>query len=117
MEVSTQPVPLLIERFRAAAMAKGDFADGPNDAANYAEMSSTCRELVRRGDRGNLALESLLEDDSVHVRLCAGAQLLFLGFTGARAALERIAAGHGLPATSARMTLEQFDAGRLGSPL
>ena len=34
--------------------AKDDFADGPNDAAYCAELSSACHEFVRRGDRGNL---------------------------------------------------------------
>ena len=117
MDISTQPVPLLIERFRAAAIAKGDFADGPSDAVHYAEMSSAFRELVKRGDRGNLAFERLLEDDSVHVRLWAAAQLLFLGFSDARPVLERIAGGHGLTAMNAQVTLEQFDACKLGSPL
>lgn len=117
MDLSTQPVPFLIERFRAAATAKGDFSDGPSDAVQYAEMSSAFRELVKRGGRGNLAFERLLEDESIHVRLWAAAQLLFLGFSDARPVLERIASDRGLAATSARMTLEQFDAGRLGSPL
>lgn len=112
-----QSVSAFIERFRAAAMAKGDFAEGPSDAAHHAEMSSAFRELVRRGDRGNLALERLLDDDSTHVRLWAAAQLLFLGFSDARPVLERIAAGHGLTAMNAQVTLEQFDAGKLGSPL
>lgn len=116
MDISTQSVRLIIERFRAAATAKGDLA-GPSDAAHYAEMSSAFRELVKRGDRGNLAFERLLEDESIHVRLWAAAQLLFLGFTDARPVLERIASERTPTATSARLTLEQFDSGRLGSPL
>lgn len=117
MDSSSQSVPFLIERFRASATAKGDSADGPSDALHYAEMSSAFRELVKRGDRGNLAFEGLHEDESIHVRFWAAAQLLFLRFADARPVLERIASERGLIAASARMTLEQFDAGRLGSPL
>ena len=110
-------VPELIAQFRTAAVAKGDGTIADNDAELYAQMSSAFRELVGRGDRGNLAFERLIEDPSPYVRLWVAAQLLFFGQSSARPVLEEMASLTGPLALSARMTLREHDAGRLKSPL
>jgi hypothetical protein len=117
LKLAVMNVPELIEQFRNAAVAKGDGTIADNDAELYAQMSSAFRDLVRCGDRGNLAFERLVEDPSPYVRLWVAAQLLFLGQSAGRVVLEEIASQSGRHAFSAKITLSEYDAGRLKSPL
>jgi hypothetical protein len=105
----------LTGRFRAAAIAQANWSDEPDKVALHEEMSEVVGELVGRGDRGNLALEKLVKDESVYVRLWAAAHLLVLGegFSNARDALDLIAGAHGCASESARVVLNRFDAGTL----
>ena len=107
----------LVDRFRGAAIAKGDFASGARDAKLHQQMSDAYRSLVAAGDSGQAALTELLSDPSQHVRSWAAAQLLFAGNASARPVLESLAAQPGLVGLSARVTLQEYDVGRLGSPL
>ena len=107
----------LVDRFRGAAIAKGDFASRARDAKLHQQMSDAYRSLVAAGDQGQVALTELLSDPSPHVRSWAAAQLLFTGNASARPVLETLAAKPGLVGLSARVTLREYDVGRLGSPL
>jgi hypothetical protein len=106
-----------VAQFRKAAIDKGDFAEPTQDQALHAAMSEAFQAL-QHSDEGRNAFEVLLADESLHVRTWVAAQLLFLGRTEkARAILEDVASGRGLVAMNARVTLSEYDAGRLGSPL
>lgn len=107
----------LIEQFRDAAIAKGDGVGGAEDARLYRLMSTAFRQLVMKGDRGNLAFEKLLFDECPYVRVWVAAQLLFLGHADANGALEELSASGGRIGFSASVTLEEYKNGRLGSPL
>jgi hypothetical protein len=107
----------LIERFRTAAIAKGDGTAGNSDAELYSRMRSAYGELVRRGDRGNLAFEALVADPSPHVRSWVATQLLFLGHSSVRPVLEELASQPNMLAFSVSIALQEYDAGRLKSPL
>ena len=110
-------VSALVDRFRSAAIAKGDFASAARDGRLHQQMSDAYRSLVAAGDQGQVAFTELLSDPSPHVRSWAAAQLLFTGNALARPVLETLAAQAGLVGLSARVTLSEYDAGRLGSPL
>jgi hypothetical protein len=107
----------LVNRFRSAAIAKGDFASGARDAELHQQMSDAYRSLVAEGDHGIVAFTELLSDPSPHVRSWVAAQLLFTGNASARPVLEALAAQAGLVGFSAKTTLREYDAGRLGAPL
>jgi hypothetical protein len=110
-------VPSLVDRFRSAAIAKGDFASRAHDAEFHKQMSDAYRLLVAEGDHGQAAFTELLSDSSPHVRSWVAAQLLFTGNVLARPVLETLAAQAGLVGLSARVVLREYDMGRLGSPL
>lgn len=106
-----------VEKFRKAAIDKGDFAEPAADHARYGEMSEAFRAL-QHTQAGREAFESLLADPSLHVRTWVAAQLLYSESNlAARSILEDIARGAGMLAMNARVTLAEYDAGRLGSPL
>ena len=107
----------LTAKFRAAALEKASLQRGKRDGVLYADMSDAFDELLSQGEDGNVALEKLLADSSPDVRGWIAAQFLYLGRLRARPVLEELAGGTGLVASSAQITLQQFDAGLLGSPL
>ena len=107
----------LTAKFRTAALEKATLPGGKRDGVLYADMSDAFDELLRQGEIGNVALEKLLVDSSPDVRGWIAAQFLYLGRLRARPILEKLANGTGLVASSAQITLQQFDAGLLGSPL
>lgn len=107
----------LTEQFRTAAIAKGDRTIADNDAELYARMSLAFHELMKSGDHGTLAFERLIHDPSPYVRLWAAAQLLFFGQPDARSVLEELTSQLGPLAFTAKITLSEYDAGHLKSPL
>lgn len=106
----------LIQKFREAAIAKGDGAS-VLDAEYHSAMSSAMKELIKRGDRGNISFEKLALDESIYVRLWAASQLLYFGNLGMKQILEEIAKNHEIIGLTAELTLKEFEAGRLQSPL
>jgi hypothetical protein len=106
-----------VAKFRKAAIDKGDFAESKADHAFHTEMSEAFRALQLTKAGGD-AFEALLGDPSLHVRTWVAAQILYSGGNvTARSILEGVARCGGILAMSARVTLAEYDAGRLGSPL
>jgi hypothetical protein len=108
-----------IERFRKAAMAKGDGSGLPaaRDHTLHAEMKSALADMRANGSDDREELRALASDASVHVRLWAAAELLSRGDESVIPVLEEIAGrGQRLLSLSAETTLTAFRAGRLKSP-
>jgi hypothetical protein len=107
----------LVEAFRSAAIEKGDVAKSTRqDHALHARLATAHDALFGRGAAGVAAFEALLTDESPHVRSWVAAELLVRGRPQARPVLQALSESHGLIAFSARMTLQEHDAGRLRSP-
>lgn len=106
----------LIKGFRNAAVAKGTGVGGAEDARLHKLMAEIYVKLKNAGEKGLLAFEKLLEDPSPHVRCWVGAQLLFSGNMRAKRVLEEISKTGGVVGLNAKMTLKEFENGRLGSP-
>jgi hypothetical protein len=106
-----------ITRFRAAAIAKGDFAQrAARDHQFYRQMVEAWRFLYEEAPKGREAFRALLADDSAHVRCWIAGQLLSEGDANAAPVLEAIVRAGGPLGFDAEMTLEQWRKGRLGSP-
>jgi hypothetical protein len=107
----------VVERFRAAAVEKGDFATpAARDHRLHDAIVAAGRELLRMGDDGASALRALLDDESQHVRSWAAVGFLVHDDAHAREVLEEISGHPGLSGFNAKMTLREYDAGRLRSP-
>jgi hypothetical protein len=65
-----------VENFRAAAMAKGNFADAISDIEFHNKMKQSVLFLKQQGEVGNSAFKHLLRDENKHVRVWVAAQLL-----------------------------------------
>jgi hypothetical protein len=103
--------------FCAAASAKGDLRDNPSeDHALHHRMATAFRFLASQGPDGRAAFAALLWYDSPHVRAWVPAQLLSEGDAAAVPVAEHLTLEPGLLGFSARITLEEFRAGRLRSP-
>jgi hypothetical protein len=110
-------IPEATADFRAAASAKGDFrADSAEDHALHQRMARAFHFLTGQGAEGRAAFAALLQDDSAHVRAWVSAQLLSEGDAEAVPVAEQLALEPGLLGFEARVTLDQFRAGRLRSP-
>jgi len=106
-----------ITEFRAAAIAKADFAKpASEDHALHARMSRAFHSLVAGGSEGLAAFKALLHDESHHVRGWVAAQLLSQGDKSAVPIMKRLAADKGIDGFTAATTLQEFRAGRLRSP-
>lgn len=106
-----------LRQFREAAIEKGDgVTPAARDHALHRCMKVALQDLRAAGDIGTAAFATLLKDKSTHVRCWAAAELLSQGNHEAQAVLKEIAGRPGITAFSARMTLEEYAAGRLGSP-
>ncbi len=69
-----------IQRFRTAAIQKGDFAQpAAEDHRLHREMATAWRELHNQGIAGRDAFKKLLADESKYVRGWVAAQLLSEG--------------------------------------
>jgi phage-related baseplate assembly protein len=106
-----------IGEFRAAAIAKADFAaPASRDHALHKRMADAFEFLSAQGSDGHIAFIALLHDESSHVRGWVAAQLLSDGDETAVPVMEQLAAESGIRGFTAETTLKEFRAGRLRSP-
>ena len=106
-----------VARFRAAAIEKGDFAmPAARDHQLYDIVVAAGRELLTMGDDGASALHALIDDESPYVRTWAAVGFLAHGDAHAREVLEEISGHPGLSGFNAKIALQEYDGGRLGSP-
>jgi hypothetical protein len=106
-----------VERFRRAAIEKGDLAvSAARDHALHDEMAQAWRSLESIGAVGRDAFKSLLMDDSPHVRVWAAAQLLALGDESAVRVLEAEVESGGIRGFESEITLHEWRRGRLEPP-
>ena len=115
-DVMTVSVAEAVNRFRQAAIEKGDYARPGLDRELFKQMAQAYRVLQNHGDAGRGAFRRLLRDESEYVRSWAAAQLLPEGDVQARAVLEEIGGEAGLLGFSAKMTLEEHSKGKLKPP-
>jgi hypothetical protein len=107
---------VLSRRLCDAATEKRDFATPKSrDHALFDTIKEAIAGLLALGEPGLTELNRLLDHESPHVRLWVGTQLLIDGSSKAKDVLEVVASGTDLVAFGARMTLDQFDNGRLTS--
>ena len=106
----------LVQTFRIAAIAKGDFAEPSHDREFFARMRASLHAIRELGEPGCAALRALLLDSSPHVRCWVAADLLTRGDPDARRVLQELSVLPGLVGFSASRTLNEFDAGRLLKP-
>jgi hypothetical protein len=99
--------------FRNAAIEKDVFAKGKRDGQLYEIMRSSYHQLKSYGQDGQEALESLLDDESVFVKNWIASTLTIERNPKARKVLEEISRMLGIEGFSAKITLQEFDAGRL----
>ena len=104
---------LLIEAYRRCAAATG----GVNavEANRAHDEMHRAYKVLRSTDAGRQAILTLIRDPSPNVRCWAAAHSLAWAEFEARQALEELVASDGRCAFTARMTLREFDAGRLSS--
>lgn len=105
----------VIDNFKAAAIAKGDFAAPTKDAEYHRAMSDAVR-LLESSEEGRSAMHALLGDPKKEVRIWIAAHYLAQGDPLAREVLQTLAEDSGLTAFSASITLKEHDLGRLRSP-
>lgn len=106
----------LVDEFATNVAAQKDaiFADKPDakKANKHAKRyMDAFDELRARGNAGRDALTVLLSHPRMDVKVAAAGCLLKHRTTEARAILERAAAGQGLTAMEAQMTLKHWDEG------
>ena len=112
------PIPDAIDRFRRAAIEKGNYASSTaEDHALRQAMSESWRNLECHGAAGREAFGALMADESRHVRAWAAAQLLSLGEERAVGVLEADASAGGVSGLGSAMVLREWKAGRLKPPL
>ena len=106
-----------VGEFRSAAEQKADGGSSPKeDARLHAQMSAAWHCLDAFGGAGRSAFKRLLQDPSPYVRSWVAAQLLSDGDVDGEPVLEEIEAQGGMRGFIARMTLDQWRKGKLGSP-
>jgi hypothetical protein len=95
---------------QAREISLGNARSGNSHARRYV---SAARVLLGRGHDGTESFATLLSHSDASVRAMAAAFLLETRTELALAALRRIAAGVGLAALGARMTLQRYERGDL----
>jgi hypothetical protein len=107
-----------IQQFREAAIRKAE-ADlsTAEDHALYSLLKSAWRAIEGHGPAGRAVFAALLDDESIHVRGWAAAQLLALGDERAAPVLEADSQAEGLVGFAATIVLKEWRAGRLKPPL
>ena len=106
-----------VKQFCNAAIEKGNFASpAKRDKALHTQLASSVKLLREKGVPGTIAFEELLKHESPHVRCWVASELLAAGITKAIPILDELSLEVGLLGTSARMVLQQYEAGRLRSP-
>jgi hypothetical protein len=109
----------LAARYRDAARAWGASLEaGSSDAANkqFDECVSMYRELKRLGPDAVGALLPFLDSDEASVALAAASVLLEFYPVEASAVLHQLSGLKGLRGFSAKMTLREWEAGRMEFP-
>ena len=114
----SEPIAQALASFRTAAIAKGSGSQLPTrqDHALHAAMAHAVQVLRLAGAPGTAALESLARDPSPEVRAWASAELLSRGDAEMVPVVEELAGLPGLLGFNASMVLQEYRAGRLGSP-
>ena len=79
-------------------------------------MAAAVTYLRSNGAQGIQALIGLLEHESPHVRGWVSAELLSSGTKVAIPVLENLSKAEGLLGTTAKISLQQYEAGKLESP-
>ena len=119
LELSTESLDQLIEKYRHAASAHGRATvDGDNETANrnHDIVAAIYRELRQRGTPAQLALLPLLQDSDDALRSWAASHALEFKPEEAEPVLEAIAASRGILAFNAKMTLRVWRNGDLALP-
>ena len=101
----------LLEKYREAA--EGTAEQNPKIQNKWADELHRYYKLLRATDEGRSAIMTLLTDPSPHVRVWAGAHSLEWAPAAARAALEILRDSDGPCSFDAKMTLREYDRGRL----
>jgi hypothetical protein len=104
----------VIERYRQGAIAHGDTSN-PKKANKGAKQLHACYKVLRESEVGREALISLMEDREPNVRGWAAAHCLQWAPKQARPVLEALSKSD-VPwqlSSSAEMTLQEYDKGRL----
>lgn len=106
------------ETLRAWRAAAARNLDGAERANRLFDEQRKDLLRLRVDDRGRATIESLMIDPDAGVRLMAASEVLLWDPEPARVVLQRLAADDAAPwqhSFSAKMTLKEFDAGRLKS--
>jgi hypothetical protein len=109
----------LLVAFDRAAQAWGSFFEaGPADTANryFDEMAETYRALKAMGREAVAGLLGLLHSNDPHVVLSAASVLLEMFPEAAEPVLMDLSSRPGTLGFTAKMTLREFHAGRMGFP-
>ncbi len=105
----------LVRDFRIAAMEKGE-EGGPLDGELYDRLRASFHQLRSLGTSGHGAFQALLRDPSPSVRAWVAAQLLAEGDLDALSVLRDLVQEKGVGGFNARMTIQEYEAGRLKPP-
>jgi len=119
MDTSGARVERLIESYRSAALAHGEAtSSGDHELANrhHDTVAEIYRELRSHGRSVQMALLPLLADPADAVRAWSAAHALEFSPERGEAVLTDLAQGGGGFAFNARMTLREWQAGRLSFP-
>ena len=101
----------LTEQYRRSAAGTG--AATPDSANRCHDAMHEAYKQLRGTQSGRDAILALINDPSPHVRRWAASHSLAWAPQAARKALEELVRADGPCAFTARITLEEFDAGRL----
>jgi len=105
----------LVRDFRIAAMEKGE-EGGPLDGGLYDRLRTSFHQLRSLGTSGHRAFQGLLRDPSPSVRTWVAAQLLAEGDLEALSVLRDLVDEQGMGGFNARITIQEYEAGRLKPP-
>jgi hypothetical protein len=115
----TEEIDSLSRDLCSAASEKGEAGASPpsRDRALYNDIARAYFGLRALGEAGLAELDRLLLNGPKSVQMWVGAQLLVEGNVHAEKVLESLALEKGILGLNAELTLREFRAGRLKSPL
>jgi hypothetical protein len=115
---TSEEIATAMSEFRAAAVAKGSAGrrSAQDDHAFHARMATAVEAFSAAGAAGANALRQLASDPSPLVRSWAASELLSQGELAMVPVLKELAEHEGLLGFNAQMVLQEYRAGRLGSP-
>lgn len=105
-----------LEQFRLAAIGKGA-EGGDDDHSLYDQLGVSYQSLLAAGDAGRDAFRALATDPDPNVRSWAASQLLYDGDHAMIDILEELAVRSDMIGFNAKMVLNEYRKGTLGSPL